>query len=294
MAIFATIVETRGIGAAAAELGLSTPTVSKALARLEQNLGARLFNRTPHRLTLTDAGRLLAEHAARLVAEAEAARAALLTQSTTPTGPIRLAVPMSFGVRQVAPRLPAFLAQYPGISIDLHLSDAIVDIVGEGFDLALRIGELPETAMLARRLGAVEAVIVAAPTYLQRRGRPSHPAELARHDCLSYAYLRTGDVWSFRNDKGEEVRVRPTGRLRVNNGEATLPSVIAGLGIAFMPRFIAQEALSAGQLEVIMPEWSTPRASLFLLMPPQGPQPARVRLLADFLAEQLVPACANR
>jgi DNA-binding transcriptional LysR family regulator len=287
LAIFARIVENHGIGAAAAELGLSTPTVSKALARLEQRLGARLFNRTPRRLVLTEAGRQLAEHAARLLAEAEAAEAALRSDAAAPRGPVRLAVPMSFGLREVAPILPMFLEQHPGVSIDLHLDDALVDIVGDGFDLALRIGELPDSSLLARRLAGVSQMVVAAPAYLDHRGRPTHPAELAAHDCFRYANRRTRDVWVFRNAAGEEARVRPSGRLQVNNGDAVLPAAIAGLGIADMPAFIVQEAVAEGLLEPILADWSVSRASLFLLMPPQGPQPTRVRVLADFLAERL-------
>lgn len=291
MAIFAKVVETHGIGAAAAELGLSAPTVSKALSRLEQRLGSRLLNRTPRRLVLTDAGRLLVERAARLLADAEAAEDAMMSNAGTPRGQVRLAAPMSFGLREVAPILPDFLTRYPEVSIDLHLSDALVDIIGGGFDVALRIGELPDSALLCRRLSEVARSVVAAPAYLARHGRPTHPTELMQHNCFGYAYQRTRDAWLFANVAGEEVRVRPSGQLRVNNGEAALPAVIAGLGIAQMPSFFVRDAITDGRLEPILQEWSVSQASLFLLTPPQGPQPARVRVLADFLAERLARAC---
>ena len=209
MAIFAKIVETRGITAAAVDLGLSAPTVSKALVRLEQRLGSRLLNRTSRRFALTDAGHALAERAARLLADAEAAQDALLAQSATPRGLIRLAAPMSFGIAELAPILPDFLERYPEVSIDLHLSDALVDVIGEGFDIALRIGELADSSLLARRLAPVPGMLVASPTYLDRRGRPTHPADLAHHDCFGYAYLRTRDTWHFTNAAGETVAVRP-------------------------------------------------------------------------------------
>ncbi len=287
MAIFAKVVETRGVAAAAADLGLSAPTVSKALARLEKRLGSRLLNRTSRRFELTDAGRVLADRAARLLADAEAAQNEMLAQSSVPRGLVRLAVPMSFGTREIAQILPAFLIDYPEVSIDLHLSDARVDVIGDGFDVALRIGELPDSSLLARRLGPVPGMMVAAPSYLQRRGRPTHPAQLAEHDCFAYAYLRTHDSWRFFNATGEQVTVRPVGRLRANNGDATLPAVIAGLGIAGMPAFIVRDALADGRLEQILPEWDAARSSLYLLTPPGGPRPARVQVLLDFLVRHL-------
>jgi DNA-binding transcriptional LysR family regulator len=287
MAIFAKVVELRGISAAAVETGLSAPTVSKALTRLEQRLGSRLFNRSSRRLVLTDAGRELANYASRLLAEAEAAETALITQSATPRGTVRLAAPMSFGVREIAPLLPAFLATYPEVSIDLHLSDAQVDVIGDGFDMALRIGALPDSSLVARRLAPVPGLTVAAPAYLARRGRPSHPADLAGHDCFAYAYLRTRDVWHFSNDAGEDVTVRPATRLRVNNGDAVLPAVIAGLGIAGLPEFLAREAVADGRLEQILPGWHAPASGLYLLMPPGRPRPIRVQVLADFLTRHL-------
>lgn len=290
LAIFATVVQSRGITAAAADLGLSTPTVSKALTRLEKRLGARLFNRTSRRLTLTEAGEQLAGRAARLLADAEAAESALIAQSATPRGVVRLAVPMSFGIRQVAPILPDFLARYPEVSIDLHLSDALVDVVGDGFDIALRIGQLPDSSLQARRLAPMPGVIVGAPAYLDRRGRPVHPSELLAHDCFGYAYARTRDAWHFTNSANEQVTVRPSGRLRVNNGDAALPALIAGLGISALPTFIAEEALADGRLERVLLDWQAFHASLYLLTPPAGPRPARVQALIDYLASRLQPA----
>ena len=287
MAIFARIVETRSITAAAIDLGLSAATVSKALARLELRLGSRLLNRTSRRFALTDAGTALAERAARLLADAEAAEDALLAQSAAPRGLIRLGAPMSFGISELAPILPEFLQQHGQVSIDLHLSDALVDVIGDGFDIVLRIGTLTDSSLLARRLAPVPGVVVAAPSYLNRRGRPAHPADLARHDCFGYAYLRTRDTWHFTSAAGEQVSVRPSGRLRVNNGDAVLPALIAGLGIAALPEFIARPCVADGRLEQILPEWSGSRSSLYLITPPNGPRPVRVQALADFLVQRL-------
>ncbi len=287
MAIFAKIVETRSITAAAADLGLSAPTVSKALVRLEQRLGSRLLNRTSRRFSLTDAGHALAERAARLLADAEAAQDALLAQSAVPRGLIRLAAPMSFGISELAPILPDFLQQHEQVSVDLHLSDALVDVIGDGFDIVLRIGTLTDSSLLARRLAPMPGMIVAAPSYLDRRGRPVHPSDLAQHDCFGYAYLRTRGTWHFTSTSGEQVSVRPSGRLRVNNGDAVLPALSAGLGIALLPEFIARSSVTDGRLEQVLPDWSGPNTSLYLITPPNGPRPVRVQALADFLIERL-------
>jgi DNA-binding transcriptional LysR family regulator len=284
LAIFAKVVELRSFAAAAAELALSKATVSKAVSRLEARLGARLFNRTSRRLALTDAGQKLAARAARLLADGEAVENEALSQSVAPRGLVRLAVPMTFGVKVVAPILPAFFKQYPDVSIDLHLSDAMVDLIGEGFDAGLRIASLPDSSLIARRLCAMPRYTVAAPAYLKQYGRPTHPMHLAQHRCFAYAYLSTPNVWHFTNAAGEQASVRPAGQLRVNNGEAVLPALIAGLGIADLPEFIVSDAIASGEVEVILKGWKQTEGAVHLVMPPGGPRPARVEVLAEFLA----------
>jgi DNA-binding transcriptional LysR family regulator len=285
LAIFAKVVELRSFAAAAGELALSKATVSKAVSRVEERLGARLFNRTSRRLALTDAGQRLSERATQLLVDGEAAENEALSQSVTPRGLVRLAVPMTFGVKVVAPLLPEFLAQYPDVTIDLHLSDAMVDLIGEGFDAGLRIARLPDSSLIARRLCAAPRYTVAAPSYLRQYGRPTHPMHLAQHRCFAYTYLSTPDVWHYTNAAGEQASVRPGGPLRVNNGEALMPALIAGLGIADLPEFIAGDAVASGELEVILKGWKQAEGSVHLVMPPGGPRPARVEVLAEFLAK---------
>ncbi|MGC2810579.1 MAG: LysR family transcriptional regulator [Bradyrhizobium sp.] len=284
LAIFAKVVELRSFAAAASELALSKATVSKAVSRLEQRLGARLFNRTSRRLALTDAGQKLSARAARLLADGEAAENEALAQSLAPRGLVRLAVPMTFGVKAVAPLLPEFLAQYPEVAIDLHLSDATVDLIGEGFDAGLRIARLPDSSLVARRLCAMPRHTVAAPAYLKRHGRPTHPMHLAQHRCFAYTYLSTPNVWHYTNSAGEQVSVRPAGQLRVNNGEALMPALLAGLGIADLPDFIVGDAIASGEVEVILNGWKQPEGAVHLVTPPGRPRPARVEVLAEFLA----------
>src|ERR1700738_5328478 len=285
LAIFAKVVELRSFAGAASELALSKATVSKAVTRLEQRLGARMFTRTSRRLALTDAGQKLAERAARLLADGEAAENEALAQSVAPRGLVRLAGPMTFGVKSVAPILPEFLATYPDVAIDLHLSDAMVDLIGEGFDAGLRIASLPDSSLIARRLCAMPRYTVASPAYLKRYGRPTHPMHLAQHRCLGYAYLSTHGVWHYTNSAGEQASGGPEGPLRVNNGEALMPALLAGLGIADLPEFIVGDAIASGDVEVILKGWKQTEGSVHLVTPPGGPRPARVEVLADFLAK---------
>lgn len=287
LAIFAKVVELQSFAAAATELTLSKATVSKAVSRLEDRLGARLFNRTSRRLALTDAGRTLAIKATQLLADGEALENEALAQSATPRGLVRLAAPMTYGKNTVAALLPEFLARYPDVTIELHLSDAIVDLIGDGFDAAIRIAALPDSSLIARRLCPVTRHIVAAPSYLAHHGRPTHPSELAAHKCLGYAYLSTPGVWHFAHASGEQVSIRPNGPFSVNNGEAALPALIAGLGIGALPDFIVGDAIACGDLESILDDWSQTPIGIYLVTPPGGPRPARVEVLLDFLAEKI-------
>jgi DNA-binding transcriptional LysR family regulator len=283
LAIFAKVAEMRSFSAASADMGMSKPTVSKAVSRLERRLGTRLFNRTSRRLALTDAGRSLLDRASRMLSEAEAAESEARAQSAVPRGLVRLAAPMSFGLREVAPALPDFFAQCPDVSVDLHLSDATVDLIGEGFDAALRIAALPDSSLVARSLCAIPRAVVAAPSYLAAHGTPKHPRDLATHACLGYAYLPAADVWRFSSKRGDTIAVRTSGPLRVNNADALMPALLGGLGLAVQPVFLIRDALKAQQLVAVLTDWSLPEIALHLVMPPGGPRPARVEALSKFL-----------
>lgn len=287
LAIFAKVVELRSFAAVARELALSKATVSKAVTRLETRLGARLFNRTSRQLALTDAGQKLAQRAAQLLADGEAAENEALAQAAAPRGRVRLAVPMTYGVTTIAPLLPEFLRTYPDVAIDLHLSDATVDLIGEGFDAGIRIGSLPDSSLVARRLCAMPRYTVAARSYLERHGTPTHPMHLAQHRCFAYAYLSSANSWNYTNAAGEQASVRPSGPLRVNNGEALMPALLAGLGIADLPDFIVGKAIAQRKVEVILKDWKQAEGAVHLVMPPGGPRPARVEALADFFTARL-------
>ncbi|WP_140230997.1 LysR family transcriptional regulator [Sphingomonas japonica] len=293
-AIFACVVEHRSFSGAAAALGISKATVSKAITRLEARLGTSLFHRTSRNLTLTDSGQQLAERARELLLSGQAAEEVARDTATLPTGRIRVAAPMTFGIHHVAPAIAEFLTAHSGIEIDLTLSDARIDIVAEGIDIALRIADLPDSSLRARRLAPVRIHIVASPDYLDRHGRPRHPAELGEHACFGYTNVANPALWHFRGPGGEEAAVRATGPLSTDNGEAMLPSLRAGLGIARLPDFIVDADLAAGTLEEILPDWSLSSGALHLVTPPGTLRPARVELLLDFLAGRFKSLCLAR
>jgi DNA-binding transcriptional LysR family regulator len=285
-AMFASVAEHRSFSAAAQAIGVSKATMSKAVARLEASLGQSLFHRTSRRLALTEAGRPLAEHAQRLLAQARAAEEAARDGAAAPAGRIRLAAPMGFGVGNVAPILPDFLRRYPGVEIELHLSDARVDIVAEGYDVALRIADLSDSTLRARRLCEVRSHIVAAPAYVAAHGEPEHAADLPAARLFGYTNI-TRPLRLRRRTDGAEVSVRPAGPLSANSGDAMLPALVAGLGVAVLPGFIVGRALASGELVELLPDWAPDPIPLHLLTPPSPLRPARVEALIEHLAEHL-------
>ncbi|MFL9912207.1 LysR family transcriptional regulator [Paraburkholderia sp. RL17-337-BIB-A] len=269
--------------------GTRTPG-QPASTRLEERLGGRLFNRTSRRLALTDYGHLLAERVAKIYADAEEAEDFARETSSRPRGPVKLAAPLSFGARWVAPLLPEFFRTYPDISVDLDLTDAHVDLIGEGFDAALRIAIMEDSSLAARLIAPVRRFVVASPAYLSRYGRPRHPHDLGAHQCLTYANRNKRDVWRFTHQSGEECTITPTGALRVTSVEALLPMLLAGLAIAELPEFVATQYFPDKQLEPILADWRLPEGALYLVTPTARARPAKVSALADFFISRLASA----
>jgi DNA-binding transcriptional LysR family regulator len=287
MAMFAKVAEERSYASAARSMGVSVATVSRAVSRLEDRLGGRLFNRSSRRLALTDFGRGLADQAARIYAEAEDIEYVALETARRPRGLVRVAVPMSFGTRWVAPILPDFFRKYPDIAVDLHSSDEKVDLIGEGFDAALRITVLEDSSLVAKQLAPVRRFIVAAPSYLARYGCPRHPNDLSAHHCLGYAYRAKRDVWRFTNKTGEIATTTPIGPLRVTTVDALIPTLLAGLAIAELPEFIAFDLLRKGQVEALLPGWTMAVGGLYFVTPTARARSAKVQALSSFLSERL-------
>jgi DNA-binding transcriptional LysR family regulator len=285
--MFAKVAEEGSFAAASRVMGVSVPTVSRAVARLEERLGGRLFNRTSRQLALTEFGASMAAKAGEIYRQAEEVESQAQELSVQPRGQVRLAVPMSFGLRWVAPLMPQLMRQYPELSIDLHLSDASVDLIAEGFDAALRIAVLPDSSLVARRICAVTQYLVASPGYLEEHGHPAHPRELTARKCLSYAYRSRSQVWRFTHDDGTEEDVVPSGPLRVTNADALLPVLLDGLAIAELPEFIASEYLADGRLVAVLPKWHMMRGGLYFMTPSARTRSVKIKALSDFFARHL-------
>ncbi|MGD0847666.1 LysR family transcriptional regulator [Bradyrhizobium sp.] len=291
LAMFAKVAEERSFAAAARAMGVSVATVSRAITRLEERLGGRLFNRTSRRLAMTDYGRTLAERASRIYADAEETEDFARKASSRPRGLVKLAAPLSFGARWVAPLLPEFFRRYPDIAVELHLTDAQADLIGGGFDAALRIAVMADSSLVARLIVAVRRFVVASPSYLARYGRPRHPRDLGTHRCLSYANRAKHDIWRFTHLKTtEECSITPTGQLRGTSVEALLPTVLEGLAITELPEFVATHYFPEKQLEPILTDWSLPEGGLYFVTPTARARPAKVSALADFLITELTDA----
>ena len=285
MLVFSRVVDAGGFTAAAGELGLSKSAVSKQIARLEDRLGTRLLNRTTRTLSLTEAGTAFYERSLDVVAAAQAAEATVQHLAAAPRGELRINAPMSFGVRHIAPALPEFMERYPELSVDLALNDRIVDLVEEGFDVGVRIGALADSSLVARRLAPARRVICASPAYLDRAGRPQAPEDLRGHDCIAYAYLPSGNLWRFRHPEMGERRVKISGRLKGNNGDALNAAAAGGVGVALTPTFLVSEELRSGALEVLLPEWAVhPEIDVNAVFPASRNLSLKVRVFVDFMA----------
>lgn len=288
-AIFARVAEHGSFSGAARAMGMSDPTVSKAIARLEARLGLTLIARTSRRIALTDAGRAALDRATRILSEGEAVEDEAGEQSNVPRGRVRISAPLSFGIAYPGATLPAFLDAYPEITVDFALSDRKVDLVAEGFDVALRIASLDDSSLLSRRLCPVRLLLVASPAYLDRHGMPTHPAELGRHRALAYTG-GASQMWRFTHPTFGEEAVEPPVRVWTDNADLLNPALVAGQGLAIQPEFLIWRELRDGQLAVAMPDWTVTPLGLHLVMPPSPLRPLRVQALIDHLARELANA----
>jgi DNA-binding transcriptional LysR family regulator len=266
-------------------MGLSKSAVSKHVASLEDRLGARLLNRTTRRVSPTEIGLAFYDRAIRVLAEAAEADAMVSSMQDRPRGELRVSAPVSFGIRALSPAVAGFLKDYPDISVHMVLDDRFVELVAEGFDLAIRIGDLPDSSLRARKLTDSQLHLVAAPEYLDRRGAPDGVQALAEHNLLHYSNLSSGNFWRLNGAGGQERQVRAVGRLTINNGDALRQAAVDGLGIAFLPDFILGDALRTGELVEILPESRRPPLGVYAVYP-QGrfPQP-KLRAFIDYMVE---------
>lgn len=289
MEVFASVAALGSLSAAARKLDISQTMATKHVAALEARLGVKLFYRTTRRLSLTEAGRVYLEAVERILGDVDEADSKAAVGAVEVRGTLRLNAPVSFGVREIAPLLPEFTRAYPALTIDLSLSDHYVDLVEEGWDLAVRIGDLPNSSLTVRRLGDCRSVVCAAPSYLSERGTPKTIADLAGHNCLGYSLLRTpGGRWLFGHDRKTGVEIN--GNLRANNAEALVAAAVGGQGITCQPVFLVAPEIAAGSLVRI--ELDQPAAlvdGIFALYPAGRQPPAKVRTFIDFLVKRFRP-----
>lgn len=286
MRIFAQVMEAGSFTAAADRLGMSKQSVSRRLMQLEERLGVRLLNRSTRRLDATPLGQHYYQSALRLLGEVQQVEHDISGQAQALRGTLRLSAPLSFAMSHLGCLLTEFLQLHPQVDVEVDLSDRAVDLIGEGYDLALRIGALEDSSLIARRIASVERVYCASPAYLQARGVPLKPEDLAGHDCLPYGHSRQVQ-WQFRQG-GKAQAIQVTGRMRANNGELLRDAATAGMGVTYLPTFIVGQALADGRLVNVLEEWTPPALQLSAVYP-QHRQVARpVQGFVSFLRERLV------
>lgn len=288
MQLFARVVDSGSFTAGAAQMGISRALASKLIQTLEDQLGVRLLNRTTRRVSLTDPGKNYFARVSQLLdalAEAEAEAAELQVE---PRGRMRVSVPISFAVKHLAPALSDFQRLFPRVELELGLNDRLVDLVDEGFDMAVRIGRLADSSLVARRIAPATLLAVASPKYLQLHGTPTHPDQLSAHNVLIYTLTAKPEEWVFTRG-GETVATRIKGNLYTNNGDYLAAAAIEGAGITMLPAFIVFDAVKEGRLVEVLGDWPSPPLGIYAIYAQTRAVPAKTRVLIDFLVERFGP-----
>ena len=284
--MFVAVMEAGSFTAAAERLGISSGQASKLISRLENDLGVRLLNRTTRAVSPTEAGRAYFERIRPLLEEFDNLDLSIRNISRAPRGRLRLTAPLTFGTVELSQDLNDFASRYPDIELDVSFSDRLVDLVDEGFDLAIRVGRPSDTSLIARKLCDVRIVLVGSDAYLAEHGAPSAPEDLHRHACIIDTNFREPNRWPFRTAQGETVTATVNGRIRYSNAEACLKAAEAGLGLAYVPSFVAGGAIKAGKVRVLLERFETAPYSMHALYPHNRHLAAKVRVLIDFLVER--------
>jgi DNA-binding transcriptional LysR family regulator len=283
MRLFVRVAELGSFSAVAQQLGVARSVVTRQIAALETYLGVKLMARSTRRLTLTSAGSAYLEKCRVILNLVEAAEADVAEERLTPRGNIRISLPLSFGLKRLAPLLLDFSQRYPEVALDMDYSDRRVNLIEEGIDLSIRITRRLEPGDVARKIGVGHMLAVASPEYLARHGRPQHPSELAHHECLGYTAGAAGQNWQFMVD-GQLASFPVRSRINANNGEVLTEAAAQGLGITLQPDFIADSFLAAGRVEAILTDFPVPELGIYAMLPSNRHVPHRVRVLMDFLA----------
>lgn len=285
MHTFVKVVETGSLSAAADRMGLAKSAISRRLADLESRLGVQLLNRTTRRIYLTESGDLFYQRCQRILTELDDSEQQISLAHGELCGTIRIAAPLSFGITHLSPLLNRFLREHGELRLDLNLDDRLINLMDEGIDLAIRIGRLEDSTLIARRLTSVNLVVCASPDYLREHGEPRHPGELNQHQGLTYSNLPDAQQWQFTDADGNELNVRVPLRMRANNGDVLMRAAIDGLGVMVTTTFIAYQAIEQGLLKPILRDYRLRDAGIYAVYPAQRHLPRRVRVLIDFLAK---------
>lgn len=283
--VFAMVAERGSFVRASKRLGIATSVASRRVAELEQHLGVRLLNRTTRRLSLTESGDAFYERSVQLIAALTDAEQAAQASATTPRGTIRLTSAIHFGMSRLAPAIAAFLDRHPQVSFNVSLSDHMVDLVEEGFDLAVRVGEADNTNLIARKLTETRLIVCASPAYLAARGTPKTPEDLSNHNCFSYAYVPRGRMWSFRDKTGKTRVAGGSGNLSANNASLLVEIAAHGAGVAVAPDFIVEAGLASGRLTPILQDFTATTSVIYAVYSSRRHLPAKVRAFVSFLVE---------
>ncbi|MES2360833.1 MAG: LysR substrate-binding domain-containing protein [Pseudomonadota bacterium] len=285
MQVYVAVVEGGSFVHAAERFDTSTASISRQIASLEEHLGVRLLQRTTRRLSMSEPGRAFYERAQQILTDIAETEAVIGREVTQPSGLLRISVPLSYGLRDFARILPLFRARYPGLRLDIDLSDRTVDLVNDSIDVAVRIGAAPGLNLIARKIAPVRIVICAAPAYLARRGFPQTPEDLAGHDTLAYSLLATGDTWSFRDQYGKEQSVRIEPAVHANNGDLLRELALAGGGIISQPDFIVADDLARGALVPLLQDWQRNESHVYAVYLSRRFLSPKVRVFIDFMVE---------
>lgn len=284
MKVFAAVIDTGSFVAASERLAMSRAMTSKYVAHLEDHLGTRLIQRTTRKLALTEFGAQYYERCTQILADIREVEEGAGNVAATARGTLRMTLPVSFGILHMGPVLSAYLKQYPEVRIDMMLADRRVDLIEEGLDLALRIGIMPESDLIARKVASSARIMSASPDYLAKYGTPRTPADLAQHNCLSYAYAATGNEWKMSGPDGAH-SVKVSGSLRANNGDMVKLAAVNGVGLMREPLFLQGDEIRSGQLVEVMQEYQSDDLGIYLVYPSRKHLSAKVRTFVDFVAD---------
>ena len=285
MRVFAKVVESSSFAGAAARLDISASMVTLHVKELEERLGVRLLNRTTRKVSLTETGRAYYERCTRLLADLEETEQAVSDMHAAPRGELHVSATPAFGILQLAPAMSDFTTRFPAISVELMLSERKVDLVEEGFDVAVQVGELPDSSLITRQLAPCRMVVCGAPSYFEKHGKPRTPVDLTAHNCLTVA--GTGSphyhAWRLMAADGAALNILPMGNLRTNSGAVLIVAAIAGHGLAFLPTYLVGDALQSGRLVTVLDDYMAPPLPLRALYPHNRYLSAKVRVFVDFL-----------